>query len=96
MGRTLHPEIGVKLGEDVHERRWRGDAMHDRKAEPMRLPGPVVWVLAEDHHAGVGERREVQRSKHVVGGRVDRVVRPFSGNEVLQWLPVPLGQLIPK
>ena len=41
------------------------------EAEPHRLPGAVVGVLAEDHDAHVVERRQRERVEDAVGRRIE-------------------------
>ena len=58
-------EIGGKLLEDVDERRRRRDARLYGKAQPVRLPRSVVWVLPEDDDFCVGVACKVQGIKDV-------------------------------
>ena len=61
---------------DVLQRRRRAHAGGNREAEPHRLAGAVVGILAEDHDAHVVERRQRERVEDAVGRRVEARARP--------------------
>ena len=56
----------------------------------MRLARPVVRILAEQEDADIVKGSQLEGRIHVLGGRVDGVVRPLVGDERLQLGPVGL------
>ena len=95
MRRDRHAEVARQLLVDVDERRRDAHPAVDREAQPVGLLRAVVRILAEDHHLGVGVRREVERGEHLVVRRVHHVRRPLGGDERLQVAPVRLGRTRP-
>jgi hypothetical protein len=67
-------EIVLQFSEDVDERRrQRLHVRSDRKAEAVRLAFARIRILAENQHADVFQRREIERGEDVRLGREDRV-----------------------
>ena len=81
---------------DVDQRRRDAHPALHREAQPVGLPRAVVRILAEDHHLGVGVRREVQRGEHLVGGGIHRVRRRSAATNAWRSLPVRLVELAPQ
>lgn len=40
----------MKFFKDIDQRRWRGDSVWNREAEPVGLSGAVIGILSQDHH----------------------------------------------
>ena len=80
------PEVGLQLRVDVLQGRWRADAGGNGEAEPHRLSGAVIGILAEDHHADVVERRQRERVEDAVGRRVEAAPGRDLGDEELAQL----------
>ena len=76
-------EIVVKFLVHVLQRRRDPHAAPHREAQPVRLAGPVVRILPEQHDLRVGIRGEMQRSEHFIVGRVHRSSGPFVGHELV-------------
>ena len=68
-------------------------AVLHREAQPVRLPRPVVRVLAEQHHPGGLVRRQVQRGEDLIVWRENGVAGSLAGHEPLQLVPVRLVEL---
>src|SRR3546814_13251671 len=64
-----NPKVALHFLIDVDETRRRPNAGLDRKAEPMRLPRPVIEVLAKNHHAHILRWRRVERCAPVAWAR---------------------------
>ena len=62
------PRSARELVVDVGERRRDADAALHREAQPVGLARPVVRILAEDQHACVGVRRQVEGGEHLSCG----------------------------
>ena len=50
---------------DVLQGWWRGHARSHRKAEPMRLPRPVIGVLTQNDHLYLFKRRQIKCPKYL-------------------------------
>ena len=74
----LDAEVGAQLRVDVREAaRDRPDVRVDREAQPDRVAGRRVGVLADDQHPHVGER-PLEGAEDVVAGRQVGRARPRS------------------
>src|SRR3546814_9440817 len=73
MRRPRNPKVALHFLIDVDETRRRPHAGLDRKAESVRLPRPVIGVLAQNHHAHILRRRRVERGEPVARARKDRL-----------------------
>lgn len=62
----------------------------------MSLTGTVVRVLSEEHHLGLGERREVECPEHIFLGGKDRLLGTLGGDKGLELLKIGEGELAPK
>jgi hypothetical protein len=63
-------------------------AAADREGQAMRLTGPVVWILAEDHHLRVGVAGQREGSEALVAGRVHVVMSAFISHALKKAAPV--------
>ena len=59
----------------------------------MRLTGPVVWILAEDHHLRVGVAGQREGSEDLVAGRVHVVMSAFISHAPKKAAPVRFFEL---
>ncbi len=95
--RRCQPKVGLKLTEDVLKRRRRLDARRNREAEPHRLTGTVVGILAEDDDANVIEGGAIQRLEHVVGPGVEAARGANLGDEKgAEFLHPDRSELVPE
>ena len=84
MARPFDPEVALQLLVNVDQARRGLNSIGDREAQAVRLPRPVIRILAEDHDADVPERRQVQRSKPVRALREDMLAAlPLADEEAL-------------
>src|SRR3546814_15970140 len=74
--RPRNPKVALHFLIDVDENRRRPHAGLDRKAAPMRLPRPVIGVLAQNQHAHTLRRRRVDRKIIAEGQCVSVPVDP--------------------
>src|SRR5690606_11381582 len=87
-------DVLVELLEDVWQRRRRRDPGLHRKAQAVSLSRPVVRVLAQDHHFGIGVGRVVKGVENVVHVGVDRVAAVLLDQERPERLVVGLLELV--
>src|SRR5690625_4127164 len=87
------PEIPLQLFKNIPQRRRRGHARLDRKAQPVGLAWTVVRVLPQHHYFYLLQRRGVKSIKYLFGGGVNYLSRLLLGQqEGLEFLHVRLGR----
>ena len=55
MHRRLNAKVGLQFFKNILQR-WRQLCLGGRKAEPMRLPRPMIGVLTQNHNFNQMER----------------------------------------
>ena len=80
--------FALQLLIDVDERRRRRRGRQHRKAQPVRLMGPVVGILPDYHHLDLIEWGAVERLENELGGRVARALGVFGAHETGQFRKV--------
>mmetsp|Transcript_11363 Transcript_11363/g.34433 ORF Transcript_11363/g.34433 Transcript_11363/m.34433 type:complete len:558 (-) Transcript_11363:102-1775(-) len=94
MVRRAGARVGTELLEYVAEGRRLLDVALHAEGQPMRLPGLVVRILAEDHDLGLLERAEAQRVEHLLAWREDRPALVLRREEAHEVPEVLLGRLV--
>jgi len=88
VGRDGDAQIPDQLPEDVLQR-WRlGHPSGHGKGQAVGLPRPVVGILPQEHHLGLGVGSALQRFEDLVHIGVDRAVA------VLLDQKLPQGQVV--
>lgn len=94
MIRRRHPKIGFEFLVNVSQRRRDLHPTANRETQAMGLAGPVIGVLTEDQHLGLGIWSEAQRSEHRVVWREDLKCSPLVLNKSLKLRPIWLVELL--
>src|SRR5574337_358322 len=84
---TGHAEVALDLPEDVVQRWGYPHAAAHRKAQPMRLAGAVVGVLAQDHNPHRVERGVLEGGENLPAGWVDVLARLLLGAQKARQRP---------
>ena len=89
-------EIALEFPVDVRQRGRHAHTLRDAEAQAVGLTRPVVRILAEDEHLGLGERGEVQRRKDLFRRGKHGGVGALVPQEFLEFGPVGLVELGPE
>ncbi len=90
----IDTKVIAQLAIDVRERGRHANTMAHRETQTMCLAGPVIWILTQDDDAGFGVGREVEGGEYLIVWRIDRMRRPFVGDERHEIIPVGLSELL--
>lgn len=93
MRRRYETNVRTQLLEDVGEAWWNSDPSVHRKAQAVGLSVTVIRILSENDDARVGERRRVERAKHLIVRWVHGSSGTLSGHERLKIFPIGLTEL---
>ena len=74
--------VVVHLLEDVLQRGWEGDAVADREAESVGLPGTVIGVLSDDDDLQLLERTFVEGPEDIASAGEDAAGGVLLADEV--------------
>ncbi len=78
-------EVALHFLVDITEARRGAHPRLDRKAEAVRLPRSVIWILPEKAGERILRRRRVERGEPVARTRIDRLaLRALFGKERLE------------
>lgn len=89
------PNVIAQLLEDIDERLRERDAVLHRKAEPMGLTVPVVWILPDNHNFYLVNRRAVEGVEDAIPRRKYPVLLLFFNQKLLQRRKIGRLKLIP-
>ena len=72
--RHRHTQVVLQLLENVLQTRWERHTIRHRKRQTMRLTWTMIWVLAQNHHFHLVERREVESVENQRSGRINSIL----------------------